>query len=151
MSKPLEVRLTTEDRKALESMVRGGRNRVRVIKRAQILLLADVDGPKPRKQGEIVEALGTSVTTVAATGRRYAQQGLAAALGEKPRPGREPKLTGEVEAHLVVLACSDPPEGQARWTLRLLAGELVRLEHVESISHTAVGNALKKWLLPSTS
>jgi len=144
MSKALPVKLTTADRNALESMVRGGRNRVRVIKRAQILLLADVDGPKPRKQGEIVEALGTSVTTVSATGRRYAQQGLAAALGEKPRPGREPKLTGEVEAHLVVLACSDPPEGQARWTLRLLAGELVRLEHVESIAHTAVGNALKK-------
>lgn len=144
MSKPLQVRLTAEDRKALESMVRGGINRVRVIKRAQILLMADVDGPKPRKQGEIVAALGTSVTTVSATGRRYAQQGLAAALGEKPRPGREPKLTGEVEAQLVVLACSDPPEGQARWTLRLLAGELVRLEHVASISHTAVGNALKK-------
>jgi len=106
--------------------------------------MADVDGPKPRKQGEIVEALGTSVTTVSATGRRYARQGLAAALGEKPRPGREPKLTGDVEAQLVVLACSDPPAGQARWTLRLLAGELVRLEHVESISHTAVGNALKK-------
>jgi putative transposase len=144
MSKPLQVRLTAEDRKALESMVRGGINRVRVIKRAQILLMADVDGPKPRKQGEIVAALGTSVTTVSATGRRYAQQGLVAALGEKPRPGREPKLTGEVEAQLVVLACSDPPEGQARWTLRLLAGELVRLDHVASISHTAVGNALKK-------
>lgn len=125
-------------------MVRGGIHPARVIKRAQILLMADVDGPKPRKQGEIVEALRTSVTTVSATGRRYAQQGLAAALGEKPRPGREPKLTGEVEAHLVVLACSDPPAGQARWTLRLLAGELVRLEYVESISHTAVGNALKK-------
>jgi transposase len=144
MSKPLQVKLTAEDRKALERMVRGGSNRVRVIKRAQILLLADVEGPKPRKQGEIVAALGTSVTTVSATGRRYAQQGLAAALGEKPRPGREPKLTGAVEAQLVVLACSDPPAGQARWTLRLLAGELVRLEHVESISHTAVGNALKK-------
>jgi putative transposase len=144
MSKPLQVRLTAEDRKALESMVRGGINRVRVIKRAQILLMADVDGPKPRKQGEIVAALGTSVTTVSATGRRYAQQGLVAALGEKPRAGREPKLTGEVEAQLVVLACSDPPEGQVRWTLRLLAGELVRLEHVASISHTAVGNALKK-------
>jgi len=106
--------------------------------------MADVNGPKPRKQGEIVEALGTSVTTVSATGRRYAQQGLLAALGEKPRPGREPKMTGEVEAQLVVLACSNPPEGQGRWTLRLLADELVRLEHVESISHTAVGTALKK-------
>ena len=144
MSKPLPVRLITKERKELESMVRGGIHPARVIKRAQILLMADVNGPKPRKQGEIVEALGTSVTTVSATGRRYAQQGLVAALGEKPRPGREPKITGDVEAHLVVLACSDPPEGQARGTLRLLAGELVRLEHVESIAHTAVGNALKK-------
>ena len=144
MSKPLPVRLIAKDRKELESLVRGGIHPARVIKRAQILLMADVNGPKPRKQGEIVEALGTSMTTVSATGRRYAQQGLAAALGEKPRPGREPKRTGEVEAHLVVLACSDPPEGQARWTVRLLAGELVRLEHVESIAHTAVGNAIKK-------
>ena len=71
MSKPLQVRLTAEDRNALESMARGGINRVRVIKHAQILLMADVEGPKPRKQGEIVEALGTSVTTVSATGRRY--------------------------------------------------------------------------------
>jgi hypothetical protein len=69
---------------------------------------------------------------------------LLAALGEKPRPGREPKRTGAVEAQLVVLACSNPPEGQGRWTLRVLADELVRLEHVESISHTAVGKALKK-------
>jgi putative transposase len=125
-------------------MVRGGSHRVRVIKRAQILLLAAVEGPQPRKQGESVAALGTSGTTVSATGRRYAQPGLAAAVGEKPRPGREPKLRGEGEAQLVVLACSDPPAGQARWTLRWLAGELVRLEHVESLSHTAVGNALKK-------
>ena len=144
MSKPLQVRLTAEDRQELESLVRGGRHPARVIKRAQLLLMSDVNGPKPRKQGEIVEALGTRVTTVSATGRRYAQQGLPAALGEKPRRGREPKSTGEVEAHLVLLACSDPPEGQVRGTLRLLAEELVRLEHVDSISHTAVDNALKK-------
>lgn len=144
MSKALPVKLTTAERNALESMVRGGRKRVRGIKRAQILVRADVEGPQPRKQGEMVEALGTRVTTVSATGRRSAQPGVAAALGEKPRPGREPQLTGEVAAPLVVLACSDPPAGQARWTVRLLAGELVRLEQVERLAQTAVGTALQK-------
>lgn len=106
--------------------------------------MAEVKGPKPRTQGAIVAAWGTSVSRVSATGGRDGQQGLGAALGEKPGPGREPKMRGEVDAPLVVLACSDPPAGQARWTWRVRAGERVGLEPGESLAHRAVGTALKK-------
>ena len=77
--------------------------------------------------------------------RRYFSEGVSGALVEKERSGRPvTKLTGEVEAHLVAQACSEPPEGYARWTVRLLAERLVELEVVESISHTAVADKLKK-------
>ncbi len=76
--------------------------------------------------------------------KRYFAGGLEESLYDRPRPGAQPKITGEVEAHLIAITCSDPPEGQARWTLRLLADKLVELELVESISHVAIGNALKK-------
>jgi hypothetical protein len=76
--------------------------------------------------------------------RRYFVDGLPDALYDKPRPGAKPKVDGEVEAHLIALACSDPPEGYTRWTLRLLADQLVALEVVESISHVTVGEVLKK-------
>lgn len=145
MSKALQVRLTAEDRKALEKINRGGKERARVIKRAKILLQMDANGPKPRKQSEIVKALGVSITTVSKTGRKYAIAGLAEALGERPHPPmKDPKITGEIEAKLVLLACSDPPTGRARWTVRLLASEMVRLEYVKSVSHTAVAKRLKK-------
>jgi hypothetical protein len=81
---------------------------------------------------------------VANVKKRYLEGGLEAALYDKPRPGARPKITGDVEAHLVALTCSDPPEGYSHWTLRLLADQLVELELVESISHTAVGQVLKK-------
>ncbi len=77
--------------------------------------------------------------------RRYFDTGLAGVLTDQPRPGRQPfKMTGDVEAQLIALACSDPPEGYDRWTLRLLADRLVILDLVDSISHVAVGDTLKK-------
>jgi transposase len=82
--------------------------------------------------------------TVSNLKKRYFAGGLEGALFEKPRPGAKPKIDGEVEAHLIALACSDPPEGYDRWTLRLLADRLVQLEVIDSISHVAVGDALKK-------
>lgn len=75
--------------------------------------------------------------------RRFHEEGMQAAL-VKPRPGAVPKVTGEVEAQLTMRACSGPPEGCARWTLRLLAEEMVRLEYVDTISHVTVGEHLKK-------
>lgn len=144
MKKPLYVRLTEEDRKALEQMTRGGQIKARVYKRARILLAADRTQADWRGQAAIVKATGASSATVSATCRRYAEQGLQAALSEKARPGAAPKVTGEVEAKLVMLACSQPPGEHVSWTLTLLRDELVKLEVVESLSTTAVGNALKK-------
>jgi len=85
-----------------------------------------------------------SPSTVANVRRRFNREGLRAALYDKPRPGQKPKVTGEVEAQLMVLACSKPPPGHARWTLRLLAEQMVELEIVDSISHVTVGQVLKK-------
>jgi len=86
----------------------------------------------------------TSVSTAKRTRWRFLQEGLQTALSEKPHPGRPPKITGEIEAKLTMLACSQPPEGHARWTLRLLADQLVELGYLDSISHVAVGERLKK-------
>jgi len=82
--------------------------------------------------------------TVRNVRRRFVAEGLAAALHEKQRPGATPKLDGELEARLTVLACSAPPAGQRRWTLRLLAEQLVALEYVDEVSHVTVGEWLKK-------
>ena len=85
-----------------------------------------------------------STTTVGNICRRFGREGLVAALSEKPRPGKPPKVTGVVEAHLIALTCSQAPAGYGRWTLRLLAERLVALEVVESISHVAIRDVLKK-------
>jgi transposase len=96
------------------------------------------------KLNEVADAMLTSIGTVSNVKRRYLKGGLERGLHDRPRPGAKPKIDGEVEAHLIALVCSDPPEGQARWTLRLLADKLVELELVETISYVAVGDALKK-------
>jgi len=148
MSQKLFVRLSEEDRARLDKMTRTGSGKAREITRARILLLADrnQEGRKTT-QAQIAQALSVSPMTVSRTCRRCVLEGLEGkenALKEKPRPGREPKITGQVEAQLVTLACSQPPEGKARWTVRLLRDELVRLEVLESLSHVAVYNTLKK-------
>lgn len=144
MSQHAYIYLTTEQRHELEEMVHKGQWPARVQTRARILLLSDRSQGAPHKAAEIAEVLLCSESTVGNVRRRFVQAGLQAALYDKPRPGAKPKLTGEVEAQLVLLACSAPPEGQSRWTLRLLAQRLVELEFVESISHVAVRDALKK-------
>jgi transposase len=107
-------------------------------------LLSDGSGGQHRSDEAVVQAVMTSRSTVKRTRWRFLKQGLQAALSEKPRTGRPPKITGEIEAKLTMLACSQPPEGHARWTLRLLAGQLVELGYLDSISHVAVGERLKK-------
>lgn len=144
MKRPLYVRLSEEDRTKLEQMTRGGEIKARVYKRARILLAADRTQDEWSGQAAIVKATGASTATVSATCRRYVNEGLKAALSEKARPGAAPKVTGAVEAKLVMLACSDPPSQHVTWTLGLLRDELIRLEVVESLSTTAVGKALKK-------
>ncbi|MEN6519889.1 MAG: helix-turn-helix domain-containing protein, partial [Armatimonadota bacterium] len=78
--------------------------------------------------------------------KEFVLGGLESALYDKPRPGAAPKITGDIEARITMLACSKPPEGHARWTLRLLADKAVELEYIDSISHTAISERLKKTL-----
>jgi transposase len=144
MSQHAQIHLTSEQRHELEAMLHKGQSPARVQTRARILLLSDRSQGAPRKAGEIAQVLLCSESTVGNIRRRFAQEGLQAALYDKPRPGAKPKLTGDVEAQLITLACSAPPEGQSRWTLRLLAQRLVELEVIDSVSHVAVRDVLKK-------
>lgn len=144
MSKKQDVYLSTEQRTELEEMIHKGESSAREQTRARILLLSDRSQGQRRTQAEIAEVLMCSAATVGNIRRRFLREGLEAALTEKPRPGKPPKVTGEVEAHLVAIACSAPPPGHVRWTLRMLADRLVELEQVDSISHVAIGDVLKK-------
>lgn len=144
MGKQRHIYLIENERTELEQLIKSGRHSARVLARARTLLLLDRSQGKARTIQDVVDAAMVSQGTVSNTKKRYFSGGLDEALYEKPRPGAKPKITGEVEAHLVALTCSEPPEGYDRWTLRLLADELVALDLVESISHVAVGDALKK-------
>ncbi len=144
MKKVYVVDLTPEERDELLALLKGGEARVRKTNRARILLLLLAD--EGRTDQEVVaEALLTSVSTVERTRKRFVEGGLGRALEEAPRPGGERKLEGrQEEAHLVALACSDPPEGRQRWTMQLLADRLVEAGGVEGISDETVRRTLKR-------
>ena len=138
------IYLPKNERTELEQLIKSGTHSARVIARARTLLLLDRSQGQKRRIKDVVEAAMVSQGTVSNLKKRYFAEGLNRTLFEKPRPGAKPKIDGEVEAHLIALACSDPPEGFDRWTLRLLANRLVTMELVDSISHVAIGDALKK-------
>jgi len=141
MSKKIHtVHLPEHECALLHKYVFTGIHSARSIKRAQILLAAHHNRSDPW----IAEHLNVSKATVSNIRRRYCTEGLQAALNEKPRPGAPNKLDGHGEARFTSIACSDPPLGHQRWTVRLLADKLVELGLVESISPTTVGSLLKK-------
>jgi len=146
MSKRYIVTLTEAERAHLDHLIAAGTAPARKLMHARILLKAD-QGPGGPGWGDraIAEAVEVSQPTVARVRRQYVEQGLEAALNRRP-PQREyrRKLDGAQEAHLVALACSAPPEGHGRWSLRLLADKLVELEVVEDISYQTVRRVLKK-------
>jgi transposase len=144
MSKALIFSLTQAQRELLQGLIHAGNAPARTQTRARILLLADRSQGTRHTDTQVSEALLCSLATVGNIRRRFVRDGLEAALQDKPRPGAAPKITGDIEAHLVTLCCSDPPEGEARWTLRLLAGRIVELGLLGSLSHVAVGERLKK-------
>jgi transposase len=144
MGKHRIIHLNDEQRQELEKLLHSGHAAARTQTRARILLLLDRSQGQKRRDSEVAEAVMCSQRTVVGIRRRFVEAGLSAALYEKPRPGQRPKITGEIEAQLVLLACSDAPEGHERWTLRLLADHLVERTELESISHVAVGQRLKK-------
>ena len=138
------IELDKNERNELEQLIKSGKHNARVIARARTLLLLDRSQGKKRTIPTVMEAAMVSQGTVTNVKKRYFAGRLQEALYDRPRPGRPPKITGDVEAHLIAQACSEPPEGHDHWTLRLLADRLVELELVESISHVAVSNRLKK-------
>ena len=145
MTKHTLLTLTPEQRQELESVVRTGQHAARKQTRARILLLADRSQGPIRTNAAIAELLGCHSNTVGNLRRRFQSEGLQAVLTDKPMGPTAPrKMTGEIEAHLTLLACSNAPEGQARWTHRLLADKAVELGYFESISHVTVGTTLKK-------
>jgi transposase len=144
MGKSQRIELTAAERQELEQLIRAGNAPARVQTRARILLLSASEPGDWQSAPAVAKALLVHANTVRNVRRRFVAEGLAGTLYDRPRPGATPKLTGEVEAQLTVLACSKPPEGHAEWSLRLLADELVALGTLESVSHTTVGEWLKK-------
>jgi transposase len=140
------VRLTGAERDELEGLIRTGRVAAAKRRRAQILLKAEA-GPEGSglTDGEVAAALDVGLATVHRVRQAYVEQGFREALERKPASRHKPrKLDGEQEARLIAVACGPPPEGRARWTLRLLADKLVELEIVDSIGKDAVAHVLKK-------
>ncbi len=140
------VILTEDERAYLRKLIAVGKGSARRLAHARILLKADTStGQLKWADREIATALEVGTATVYRVRRRFVETGLAAAL--EPRYAERhhtPKLDGEREAHLIALACSQPPKGQHRWTLRLLADKMVELAYIDSLSHETVRQALKK-------
>lgn len=145
MGKKYIVRLAEEERKVLKGLVSKGRASAQKIRRAQTLLKIDAEGPNWTDQ-QAAEAFGMRTNTVAEIRQRFVEEGLERALDRKQpdEPPRRRTLDGAGEARLIAMACGEPPEGRARWTLRLLAGQLVELAIVDGISHETVRRTLKK-------
>lgn len=140
MAKKYIVRLTHDERSELETLIKKGKTASYKRLHAQILLKADIskEGPGWTDQ-KISEAFDVSTKTIERVRQRVVEEGFEAALNRaKAKHFKPRKLDGEQEAHLVALTCSTPPEGNARWALRLLANRMVELEYVENISHKTI-------------
>src|SRR5262249_29982032 len=139
MRRAQQIELSDEQRKQLKKLVSTGTGQARVLTRARIILLA----AKGEGNQAIADALGVSWRTVIRIKARFKEEGLAA-IQEHSRAGRPPRITGDIEAKLTMLACSSPPEGTARWTLQMLADKMVELKYIDSISDVSVMKRLKK-------
>ena len=137
------VTLTDPDRQRLEKAVRSNKNSLRERTRARVLLAAG--HPAEFTDAQVAHQAGCCRALVGRVRRRFAAGGRAAALRQAAQPRRKPRrLDGGAEARLVAVACSAPPAGRQRWTVRLLAGRLVEMEIVDSVSHETVRATLKK-------
>ena len=147
MNKKYCVTLTAQERAEVEALLARGKADVRCLKHAQILLKADAASGGPGWEDvRIAEAFDVGTATIERLRRRFVEEGLQAALRTYRTGTRSymPTLDGAAEAHLIALACSEPPEGRARWTLRLLASRMVELAYVAAVSHETVRQTLKK-------
>jgi len=140
MKKVYMVELSQAEQSQLTRLTMQGKAAVRKVKRAQILLQAHAG----KSDQAIAEQVGVSIPTVGRIRRQYATAGLESALNEKPRSGRPAGISGETRAKVTALACSTPPAGRSRWTLRLLADKVVELAETEPLSYQSVRTILKK-------
>jgi transposase len=145
MNKKYRVTLTDEEREDLEQMLRKGKAAARKLSRARILLKVDAAPGGPAWTDEqVCRAIDISPVTVYRVRQDFVEHGLQAVFTPRPRGHRHRKLDGDQEAHLIALACSTPPPGRRRWTLRLLTERFVELEKLEGLSHETVRQTLKK-------
>jgi len=146
MGKKYIVTLTTQEREMLSQLISAGKAAARKLIHARILLKADrSDGCPGWNDTAISQALDVGTATFERVRKRFVQEGLEAALNRRsPKREYRRKFDGDNEAHLIALACSEPPEGFARWTLRLLADRMVALEYVDELSYQTVRRVLKK-------
>lgn len=134
------IELLTDELRSLKTILRRGTTPARVQTRARILDLLH----RKRHPEEVAATLDVSLQTVFNVKRRYLEKGFDSALHDKPRSGKPPRILGDARAKITALACSEAPEGHARWTLRLLADTAVKLGFVDSISHNGIQQILKK-------
>jgi hypothetical protein len=142
------VVLSADEREWLTRVVRTGAHPAQEVRRSRILLELDENRGEPAGRGEIAERVGVNPQTIANVARVYAQRGgdVVATIERKKRltPPVQPKVTGEVEARLIALACSAPPSGYARWSLRLLERQVQLVADIPNMDHSTIGKVLKK-------
>ena len=146
------IELSDKDRALLNEIVSKGTSSARTILRANILLASDKNSKKYMTVAEIAEVYHTTPTTVQTVRATFCEKGLEETLRRKKRetPPVPAKITGDVKARVIALACSNPPDGYAKWTLRLLADQTVELGYVETISYVSIARILKKTNLSLT-
>ena len=151
MNKKYIVRLTAEEKKELENLVKKGKTQAYRIKHANILLAVDAGGPN-WPDNQVAKAYKCHQNTVVNVRQRFVEQGFEAALERKKQqvPSRKRIIDGEKEAKLISIACSKPPQGSAKWTMEMLADKLVALKVVDSVSGQTVWRTLKKTNLSLT-
>lgn len=140
MRKQNLVRLKKKGHRLLQKLISKGKEKARTLTRCRILLLAD----KGETDSGIIKALGLARNTVRQVRQRYTEEGINAAIYERPRSGAPHKFSGKQKAQITALACSKAPEGRSRWSLRLLADKVVELNFVDDISYKTIERTLKK-------
>lgn len=145
MAKQYKITLTTAEREKLNSIIKTRSSKSPQVRRSYLLLAADENGDKQWTDEQICSSYGCSVSTIERLRKRFVEKSFETALyGKKREAVQEKVLDGRVEAKLVALRCSTPPEGYQQWSLRLLADRMVALEYVEHISYESVRQLLKK-------
>lgn len=147
MAKYYRVTLMEEERNELQVLIKTGKAAARKLNHARILLLSDEGEQGPGKPDSMIaEALDTGLRTIERVRKRFVEEGIAEAISPKPRPKRpsKVKIQGAIEEQLITLACSAPPAGRGRWTVELLADQLVILTSLEGVSDETVRKTLKK-------